>query len=154
MTGEQNLIETDLLIDGSISMHLKETSIWGKLLGITGIIYSLLIAVGGIFAASMLGKMTGQSAANPGTGLMAGGSIAIIYLVLAVVMFIMSMYLFKFAQNTQLAIKSNDQETLVSAFKNLKIYFRFAGIITVVALIFTVLGIVGIIIASAFSQGL
>lgn len=152
MYNEQNLIETDLMIDNAIQVHLKESAAWGKFLGIIGFIYSGLIAVGAIFAASMLAKLSGSYSSGAG-GLLAGGSVGVIYLAMAGVVFFMSMYLFRFAKNTQAALKSNDQESLTVAFNNLKIYFRFAGIITVIALIFTVLGVIGVLIAAAFTRG-
>ena len=151
MEYQENLIETDLIIDGTINMHLKETAVWGKFLAVIGFIYSGLIAVGAIFAGSMLAKFSGNSLSNS-EGLLAGGSVAIIYLCMAVIVFFMSLFLFRFARKTQFALQSNDQVTLAESFKNLKIYFRFAGIITVIALIFAVLGIVGILLATAFNR--
>ena len=84
---DQNLIETDLIIDSSISMHLRETAVWGKFLSIIGFVYSGLITLGAIFAASLFAKITGSSVGNSG-GILAGGSIAIFYLAIAVVMFL------------------------------------------------------------------
>jgi Family of unknown function (DUF5362) len=152
MDNNQNLIETDLLIDSAISMHLKETAVWGKFLSVIGFIYSGLIAVGAIFAVSMFAKITGNSVGRS-SGLMAGVGVSIVYLTIAGVLFFMSLYLYRFAKHTQAAIKANDQETLTISFKNLKIYFRFAGIITVIALIFTVLGFIGIMVAASFGRG-
>ncbi len=152
MENEINLIETDLIVDSTISAHLKETAVWGKFLGIIGFIYSGFIVLGAIFAASMFAKLTGN-ATGSSSGLFAGGMVGVVYLGLAGVIFFMSMYLYRFAKNIQLALKTNDQESLVTSFKNLKVYFRFAGIITVVALIITVLGIMGLMLATAFSRG-
>lgn len=152
MENEQNLIESDLIIDGTIRAHLKETAAWGKFLGIIGFIYSGLIAIVAVFAGSILGKLTGNYSSSS-EGLLAGGSIAIIYLAMAGIVFFMSMYLFRFAKKAKAALQSNDQDNLAESFKNLKIYFRFSGIITVIALIFTVLGVIGIMLASAFSRG-
>jgi hypothetical protein len=152
MENELNLIETDLIVDSTISAHLKETAVWSKFLAVIGFIYSALVALGAIFAASMFARLTGN-ATGGSNGLLAGGMVGIIYLGLAGIVFFMSMYLFRFAKNTQLALKTNDQETLIAAFKNMKIYFRFAGIITVVVLIITVLGIMGLMLATAFSRG-
>jgi len=149
---ELNLIETDLIVDSAISAHLKETAVWGKFLGVIGFIYCGFVALGAIFAASMFAKLTG-TATSSSNGLLAGGIVGIVYLGLALVVFFMSVYLFRFAKNTEVALKINDQESLVTSFKNLKIYFRFAGIITVVALIITVLGIIGFMLATAFSSG-
>ncbi len=151
MEYQENLIETDLIIDSSGNMHLKETAIWAKFLGIMGFVYSGLIALGAIFAGSMLAKFSGNNLSNS-EGILAGGSVAIIYLGMATVVFFMSLFLFRFARKIQFALQSNDQVTLNESFKNLKIYFRFAGVITVIALIFSVLGIVGILLATAFNR--
>jgi len=43
---DQNLIETDLIIDSAISMHLRETAVWGKFLSIIGFVYCGLVAMG------------------------------------------------------------------------------------------------------------
>lgn len=154
MDNEQNLIETELMIDSTIQVHLKEAASWGKFLGMIGFVYSGLIAVGAIFAATMLTKFSSSYSGTVGGGsVLAGGGVGIIYLAMAGVVFFMSMYLFRFAKNTQQAVKTNDQEALAVAFSNLKIYFRFAGIITVIALIFTVLGVIGVLIAAAFARG-
>ena len=53
---DQNLIETDLIIDSAISMHLRETAVWGKFLSIIGFVYCGLIALGAIFAASFFAE--------------------------------------------------------------------------------------------------
>ena len=153
MENDQNLIETDLIIDTSIYAHLKETAGWGKFLSIVGFIYSGLVAMGAIFAASMLSRLTGSYSANTHTNSITAVAVGIVYLGLAGVVFFMSMFLFRFAKNTQIAIKTNDQEALNDSFKNLKIYFRFAGIITVIAIILTVLMVVAVMMAAAFSRG-
>ncbi len=152
MENNYSLIETELVIDSSINIHLKEAAAWGKFLGIIGFVYSGIIVLGAIFAASMLSKLTGSYSGNS-EGLLAGGSVAIVYIVIAGVMFFMSMYLFRFSKNIQSALRTNDQAILTAAFKNLKIYFRFAGIISVIALIITFLGAIGILLAAAFSRG-
>ena len=152
MNNEENLIETELIIDSTINAHLKEAAAWGKFLGIIGFVYSGLIAVGAIFAATLLSNLSGNYSSGVG-GLLAGGSVGIIYLAIAGVVFFMSMYLFRFAKNNQVALKINDQDALTASFNHLKIYFRFAGIITVIALIFTVLGVIGVMLAAAFGRG-
>ncbi|MEO6230390.1 MAG: DUF5362 family protein [Ferruginibacter sp.] len=144
-----NLIENDLVIDNASRGHLSETATWGKFLGIVGFVYSLLVAVAAIFAGSILAKLSGGIESS-GERMLAGGSVAIVYLVLAGVIFFMSLYLFRFSKNIQLALLTNDQPSLTNSLKNLKVYFRFAGIITAIALIFTFLGVIGLMLASAF----
>jgi len=152
MESQENLIETDLIIDSSINGHLKETAVWGKFLSIVGFLYSGLIVAGAIFAGSMFSKLAGASGTG-NSGVVAGGTVAVMYSLIAGVVFFMSIYLFRFARKTLMALAANDQELLIESFRNLKIYFRFAGIITIIALIFSVLGIIGILMATAFSRG-
>ncbi|MBC7887808.1 MAG: hypothetical protein H7Z13_07950 [Ferruginibacter sp.] len=152
MENEQNLIETDLVIDSTINIYLKETAAWGKFLGVIGFVYSGVIALAAIFAGSMLAKLTGNYN-SAGEGLLAGGTVAIIYLAIAGTVFFMSMHLFRFSKKIHSALLANDQFDLTAAFKHLKIYFRFSGIIIVIALIFTVLGVIGMMLAAAFGGG-
>ena len=148
----QHLLDTDLLIDSMTKTHLKETAKWAKFLGIIGFIYSTLIALGAIFSGSLIAGMSGSYNRSSG-GWMAGGGVALVYLLFAAVCFFMSYYLFRFAQKTQVALLSNDQPVLNESFKNLKIYFRLAGIVTIVAIVFSILAVIGIIFAATFSRG-
>lgn len=146
METEQDLIKTELVVDGTIQAHLKETAVWGKFLGIAGFVYSLLIACIAIFAGSTLARVSGNYSSS-NESLLAGGGVAIFYLCMAAIVFFMSGYLFKFSKKTLLALQAGDQVIMIEAFKNLKLYFRLAGIITCVILIFTVLGVIGILVA-------
>ncbi|MEO7768191.1 MAG: DUF5362 family protein, partial [Ferruginibacter sp.] len=135
-----------------INSHLKETAAWGSFLAVVGFVYSVLIAVGAIFVGAMFSKLPETTYGSAGAGMLVGWSVAIIYMAIAGVVFFMSMFLFRFAKKTKSALKSNDQQNLSEAFKSLKIYFRFTGIITVIALIFTVLGFIGMLVATAFAK--
>ncbi|MEO6723614.1 MAG: DUF5362 family protein [Ferruginibacter sp.] len=148
----QNLLDTDLLIDPIAKTHLKDTAKWAKFLGIVGFIYGALIAIAAIFSGSLIAGMSGNYNRSSG-GLMAGGGVAIVYLVFASVVFFMSYYLFRFAQKTQVALQTNDQPVLNESFKNLKIYFRLAGIVTIIAIVFSILAVIGIIFAATFTRG-
>ncbi|MEO6549973.1 MAG: DUF5362 family protein [Ferruginibacter sp.] len=152
MEKEQNLIETDLMVDNDIHLHLKETAAWGKFLAVTGFVYSCLIAIGALLVATMFSTFSPVYGGG-NAQLIAGGTIGVIYLAIAAVVFFMSLHLFRFARKTQSALQANDQGILSEAFRNLKIYFRFTGIVTLIALIFSVLGIIGIIAAAAFNRG-
>jgi Mg2+ and Co2+ transporter CorA len=50
------------------------------------------------------------------------------------------------------ALSANDQQALNSAFQNLKICYRYIGILTIIGLVFLAIAVVfGIIGAAAFS---
>jgi hypothetical protein len=80
--------------------------------------------------------------------LVAGGSVGIIYGVFGGVVCLMSFYLFRFSKKMQAALLANDQANFTGALKNLRVYFRFAGILTLVLLVFLLLGMMGMWVAS------
>lgn len=142
MDTEQHLLENELMIDNISQSHLKETAMWTKFLAITGFFLSALIAIGAFVVGTMLNKLSAIPGGKP-MGAMAGGMITVIYLFVAVIAFFMSFYLFKFSIKMQMALKANDQETLNVSFQNLKNYYRFAGIITILYLVILLLALIG-----------
>jgi Family of unknown function (DUF5362) len=64
----------------------------------------------------------------------------------------MSLFLFRFASKMKAALYNTDQESLNASFMNLKVLYRFMGIITIIYLVFIVLalvlGIAGTLISS------
>ncbi|MGG9972710.1 hypothetical protein ACQ33O_13035 [Ferruginibacter sp. SUN002] len=152
MEQQTNLLENDLIIDTASITHLKETAMWAKFLGVVGFVMSGIIAVMALAMGTLFSKLTGSYSGAGDLGVAAGGSIMMVYLVMAAITFFMSRFLFLFARKTQVALKTSDQESLVTAFKNLKVYFRFAGIITIIGLVFFVLALVVVLMAASFSR--
>ena len=151
MNKEHHLLQNDLTIDDVAISHLKECLIWGKFLGIMGFVYSGVIAVSGIFTGIIFsGIWNIHSRRN--IRIMEGGVILLIYLMGAAIIFFMSLYLFRFVKKMQTAVSTNNQEDLSDAFRNLKLYLRFAGIISIIALAVTVLAVVGMLIAATFNR--
>lgn len=151
MNTEQNLLDNDLVVDAESAVHLKETSVWGKFLGIMGFVYSGIIAISGIFTGVALSGIWG-SYGRSGPGLVEAGVAALIYFTAAAIIFFMSLHLFHFSRKIQISITSGDQLTLTNAFRNLKFYFRFAGIISIIALVLTVFAIIGLLLATGFRR--
>jgi hypothetical protein len=149
---ENNLLENELLIDSVSQVHLKETAMWAKFLAIAGFIISILIAIGAVFAGTMFNKLTaGMPGGNKG-GVMTGGVIMVMYLLIAAVAFFMSLFLFRFGVKMKAALIINDQESLNISFQNLKVYYRFAGIITIIYLVILLLALLGGIIAATITH--
>jgi hypothetical protein len=59
------------------------------------------------------------------------------------------LYLYNFAARMQTALQSNDQEQLNTSFKNMRAFYRFVGVMMIIALGFFLLGILGMVIVSA-----
>ncbi len=148
METENNLLENELLIDSVSQVHLKETAMWAKFLAIAGFIISIIIAIGAVFAGTMFNKLTTGMPGGSKVGLMTGGVIMVMYLLIAAVAFFMSLFLFRFGVKMKVALITNDQESLNLSFQNLKVYYRFAGIITIIYLVILLLALLGGIIAA------
>jgi hypothetical protein len=144
-----------LSIDPTSKNHLSEAARWAKFLSIVGFIMCGLIVVLGIFASTMLAKMTGQYGRYENEIDMSGAvatTAAITYIIIAVVLFFPYLFLFRFATKMKAALASNDQEVLNGSFQNLKVMFRYVGIITIIGLAFNAI-IFLIYFASASSTG-
>ena len=147
-TPNQNYLSNDLTLDAVANAHLKETAMWGKFLGITGMVVSVLFIFFGFFAGAFFSKLSEMpgTGANPfaemGVGILSG-----IYIVMGIISLILSWIMYKFGNKTQLGLKTNDQTTMDTGLANLKILFRIYGIIVIIylgfvalALLFSIIG--------------
>src|SRR5690554_5537560 len=91
-----------LIIDANIKSFLTEIIKWGKFLAITGFVFTALIAIFGIFliffGSPFFGSM--QSSKFP-IGMMMGGFIGVFYLVLGLLYYFPSKYLYDFCIYTK-----------------------------------------------------
>ncbi len=150
----QNLF--DLQIDQQSNSYLNEAAKWGKFLAIMGFIFCGLFVIialfAGTFMASMMqGGFGGTDVGGPGAA-MSGVFISVVYIVIALVYFFPCLYLFNFSSKMQIALRSNQQETLNTSFRNLKSCFKFMGILMIIGLAFWVLAII-IAIGAAVGGG-
>ena len=152
MENINDLLQSELIIDGASAASLKETAMWGRFLGILGFIYSGIISVLAVFSGFFFQKLLPKATEVNQAAMIGGVFIGVLYFVMAVIIFFMSMYLFRFGNKAQAALKTSDQESLVESLKNLRLYFRFIGVITLISLICTALAIVGILVAAAFGR--
>jgi hypothetical protein len=152
METENNLLENELFIDNVAQVHLKETAMWAKFLAVAGFVISALIAIGAIFAGTMFNKLTAGMPGGQGAGMMTGGVIMVMYLLIAAVAFFMALFLFRFGVKMKASLITSDQETLNLSFQNLKIYYRFAGIITIICMVFILLALLVGVVAAAFAH--
>ena len=149
---EQNQ-ETSLFgfgIDQSSRAHLAEAAKWAKFLAIVGFVMCGLIIVlsffiGALFSTSM--NRYGDSAVF-GNGF--GIIMTIVYLSFGVLYFFPCLFLFRFANNMIVALNSNEQITLNRSFQNLKIMFRYVGILTIIVLALYIIVFVFGILGAAF----
>jgi Family of unknown function (DUF5362) len=113
---------------------LSETAGWAKFLGIVGFVFIGLMILLGFFAGSMM-------SAFGGTGL-PGAFFTIFYIVFALLYFFPCYYLVKFSSNMKQALQFQSRELLDSALENLKSFFKYLGIFTIVILAIYALALV------------
>jgi len=129
-----------LSIDPSTKAHLLETARWAKFLAIVGMVSLGLMIVFGLVYSIWISSTVDSLQSQPGfqsskiysTGLAAGS--ALLFILMAVVGFFPLLYMLRFANQMKTALYGNDQESLNTSFQNLKRYFRYMGIITVIAI--------------------
>jgi uncharacterized membrane protein YjgN (DUF898 family) len=78
------------------------------------------------------GGVSGYRGSTYSTGLVA--SMMIFYIILAAIYFFPCLFTLRFANHMKSAIGNDDKVSLNESFKNLKITFRYMGIITIISL--------------------
>jgi uncharacterized membrane protein len=140
---ESNLFE--LQIDHEVSSHLRETAKWAKFLSIVGFVGLGLLLVFVIIMGTVAYSYSPFTAALP-TG---GGVMQVILLVAMIALyFFPCLFMFQFANKMLQALRNNDQYTLVASFRQLKLCYKYIGILTLILIsIYVLVFVIGILIA-------
>lgn len=149
---EENSSLFGLSIDSASKEHLTEAARWARFLSIVGFISLGLLVVLGIATSATLSRMSDAYGAPRGMGTAVGTTSAVLYIIMAVIYFFPLLYLFRFANAMQAALRANDQERLTVSFQNLKSCLRYVGILTVIALVFMLIAIVMVMAGMAVSS--
>lgn len=142
---EENSSLFSLSIDPVTKTHLSETARWARFLAIVGFVFLVLMVFLGVYSSIMISRFEEGYRASLGmSGIMnaAGASVAFVYILMAVIAFFPLLFTFRFASLMRQALNSNDQALLNASFQNLKVCFRYLGIITIIFLVFTALTLV------------
>lgn len=138
-----------LSIDPATKAHLSETARWARFLSVIGFLFLILAVFFGLYSTLVISRYEDVFNGYPGRrGLMdsIGIGVAVMYVVVALVAMFPLVFMFRFATQMRNALFSNDQALLNSSFQNLKIYFRYLGIVTIIFLVITLLSmLVGIL---------
>jgi hypothetical protein len=132
----ENVLRSDLVIDDIASAHLRETAKWAKFLAILGFIASALLVLVGIFYGSIMNKFS--SFDDGGTRLIGAGVVSILYVFIASIYIMLSLYLYRFATKMLATLQQPDQVMFNDALNNLRLVYRITGIIIVIYLCFLV----------------
>lgn len=128
----------NIAVTEAATYYLRETSKWAKFLSIVGFVVSALTVLGGFFAGSIVsalsamggGEFGGVAALGAGMGVFFG----IIYILVGLLYFFPSLYLYRFSEKTKIALSTMDSRQLAEAMKNQKSFFKFWGMLVAIML--------------------
>ena len=133
--------------------YLMEAAKWARFLGIVGFVFTGFIVLAAIAMMSM-GSTFSSLMNNGTTGLRSsafaglGAGVGIVYLLIAVLYYFISLYIYNFGKKTKAGILNNEPETLTVGLENLKSHFKLIGILTAVFLaIYAVIIVFGLLFA-------
>ena len=143
-----------LQVDNTNIPYLAEAAKWGKFLSIVGFVFCGLIAIAAFFAGSILSTYFDALGADTTSevGSLTGVVLTVYYLIIAVLYFFPSLYLFNFASRMQAALRNNDQTTLNSSFRNLKACLKFWGILLIIVLSFLAIAIIVAVLGASMAS--
>ena len=133
-----------LAIDPSTKAHLSETARWARFLAIAGIVFIVFLVALGVYSSLTISRYEDMFNGYPGQrGFMdsIGVGVTVIYVLMALVAFFPLLFMLRFANQMKDALTSNNQTLLTSSFQNLKIYFRYLGIVTIIFIVLTALSL-------------
>jgi hypothetical protein len=138
----------DLHLDQSSVNFLSETARWARFLAIMGFIYCGLMVFVGIFFSTVMSMMAPAMGGDTAISMVGNGMVGGLIIIFSLLLFFPAFYLFNFSTKMRRAIQSNDQPVLAESFKNLKSFFKFYGILIIVALSFYLLMIIFAVIGA------
>jgi hypothetical protein len=132
--------------------YLKEAAPWLRFMGILSFIGCGLIVLGGIIVAIIMAVSAGIAETfTTGLGIaggLAGIAMGLLYVVIGALYFVPARFIYNFGAKLRNYTLSNAEQDLEDAFKNNKSYWKFCGILAIIALAFIpVVMIVSIVIA-------
>ena len=159
MEQHQNTWLFGLGIDNISKGHLSEAAKWARFLAICGFIFLGLMVIYGIVISFVFANMAGTmnqfdspSSTNNLANIMGIGMI-VFYIICAVIAFFPYYFLLRFANKMRGALVSNDQDALNGSFQNLKILYRYMGILMIISLVLIIFGILSMIATTAMMSG-
>ena len=151
MEQDHNTSLFGLGIDNISRSHLSEAAKWARFLAICGfiflglmIIYGVVVSLVIVDMANAMSQVDSTTAGNSLKNMMRIGMV-IFYIVFAVIAFFPYYFLLRFANKMKAALISNDQDALNGSFQNLKILYRYMGILMIISLVLIFFGILSML---------
>lgn len=147
---ETNLENKSIEIGQESLNHLNTTRKWAMFLAIMGFIFLGIMLLFGIIAGVFLSAFSDSVNSGGLTGVMMG----LFIIVMSAVYFFPILYLFRFSKHIANAVQTLSKDELYKAFKNLKSYFVYIGVLIIVVLSVYVVVLIVAGTSMAFLKGL
>ena len=149
MENNENLLNNELQVDPVVQGHLSETAKWARFLGMVGFIFSGLVLVSALanfinysnYSSRDIYFKSRSGAVSPGISIF-------ILLAVAVVWFMTSLFIYRFATKMKVALQNYDQFSFTDAMDNLSRNYKFLGIVTIVYIFLVILGVLAMVLSS------
>ena len=134
-TMEENSSLFSVSIDTTAKSHLSDAAKWARFLAITGMVLLGFVLIRSIYSIVRFNQITSldsyRGSRPPIVDQFTAGTIAGTLLVVIVPFFAL-LFALRFANALRRALNASNQEILNLALQNLKLYFRYLGIITII----------------------
>lgn len=127
---ENNTGRKNLEFDQETLKNLNIIRKWAMFLALLGFIVVGFIIITGLVAGTFLSFFQSDEV---GLGI-PESLMVIILIVIAVVYFLPVFFLFRFSRQTARALKSSGQEEIRKAFRNLRAYFTYIGVMAIIVI--------------------
>jgi hypothetical protein len=146
MEQNQNTSLFNLNLDAQNSYTLRSAASWAKVLGVVGMIMGILFVIMGVLVQQTVSRYGGDLDGVRGSGLSAstiGNAGLIVYLLMALVFIISSLFALNAGNKINRGLKANDQATLNAGFAGARNYFAFWAIMIILMLVLVLISILG-----------
>jgi hypothetical protein len=142
--------QPQLVLGPEAQSYLREAGKWANFLAILGFIICAIILAVSFSIGGNIAKMA-TTVPGPMAAFVAGmgGIISVVYILMDVIYFLLSLYLYQFANQIKKGIMFTDNVQVTSALGKLKSFFKLWGIVTIVALCLYALAIIVVIVVVA-----
>lgn len=138
----------ELQIDHMGVSYLRDAARWARFLAVVGFICIGLVALMGILFGTVFATVFDTLGSGAAFGGLNGIGLGAIYVIIALLQFFPCLYLNNFATKMKVALRNNDQVELNLAFKNMRAFYRFVGVLMIISIGLWIIGILIMIVAA------
>jgi len=134
----ENSIENNMELGPGDLKNLNSTRKWTMFLSVLGFIFLGLLIVVGVATSTFLTAFKSKEV-NLGVP---ESLMIVLFIIIAAIYFFPVLFLFRFSRNTRDAIHNHDKLKLEKAFRNLRTYFTYIGVLVIIVLSIYLLALV------------